>query len=38
MMFWAEQIVFLGFGYHEPNLLLLTRKARMNLKPVIGTA
>jgi len=23
-MFWAEQFVFLGFGYHDQNLLMLT--------------
>jgi hypothetical protein len=38
MMFWAEQIVFLGFGYHEPNLQILAPKSKMNLKPVLGTA
>jgi len=38
MMVWAEQIVFLGFGYHELNLQLLKPKAKMNLKPVLGTA
>jgi hypothetical protein len=38
MMVWAEQIVFLGFGYHEPNLQLLAPTSKMNLKPVIGTA
>jgi hypothetical protein len=38
MMFWAEQIVFLGFGYHEPNMRMLRPGEKMNLKPVFGTA
>jgi|HubBroStandDraft_4_1064222.scaffolds.fasta_scaffold229544_2 hypothetical protein len=33
----AEQIVFLGFGFHNRNLELLVPKERMNLKPIFGT-
>jgi hypothetical protein len=34
----AEQIVFLGFGYLEENMTMLRPAAKMNLKPVFGTA
>ncbi len=37
-MSWAEQFVFLGFGYHDQNLLMLTPANKLLLKPVIGTA
>jgi hypothetical protein len=34
----AEQIGFLGFGYHEQNLELLTPENPLPSKPVFGTA
>ena len=34
----AEQIVFLGFGYLDENMILLRPSTKMNLKPVFGTA
>jgi hypothetical protein len=34
----AEQIVFLGFGYHNTNMTLLRPRNKMRLKPVFGTA
>jgi hypothetical protein len=37
-MFVSEQIVFLGFGYHEPNMRMLAPGKQLNLRPVIGTA
>lgn len=37
-MFKAEQIAFLGFGYHEQNLDLLTPATQLPTKPVYGTA
>ena len=37
-MFKAEQIAFLGFGYHEQNLDLLTPPKELRTKPVYGTA
>jgi hypothetical protein len=37
-MLWADQIAFLGFGYHEQNLDLLTPAAALPSKPVYGTA
>ena len=37
-MFKAEQIAFLGFGYHEQNLHLLTPADPLPSKPVYGTA
>jgi hypothetical protein len=37
-MFKAEQIAFLGFGYHEQNLDLLTPADPLPSKPVYGTA
>jgi len=37
-MFKAEQIAFLGFGYHEQNLHLLTPANQLPSKPVYGTA
>src|SRR5262249_11757805 len=37
-LFNSEQIVFLGFGYIEENMILLRPGNKMNLKPVLGTA
>jgi hypothetical protein len=37
-MFKADQIAFLGFGYHEQNLTLLTPGDPLASKPVYGTA
>jgi hypothetical protein len=37
-MFKAQQIAFLGFGYHEQNLDLLTPGDPLPSKPVYGTA
>ena len=37
-MFQAQQIAFLGFGYHEQNLDLLTPADPLPLRPVYGTA
>jgi hypothetical protein len=37
-LFWAEQIVFLGFGYLDENMTLLRPGKQMSLKPVFGTA
>jgi hypothetical protein len=34
----ADQIAFLGFGYHEQNLGLLTPTDALPSKPVYGTA
>jgi hypothetical protein len=34
----AEQIVFLGFGYLDENMILLQPGKKMTLKPVLGTA
>lgn len=36
-MDWAEQIVFLGFGFHEQNMLLLKPDEGLSRKTVIGT-
>jgi hypothetical protein len=36
-LLWADQIAFLGFGYHEQNLDLLTPAAAIPSKPVYGT-
>jgi hypothetical protein len=37
-MSWAEQIAFLGFGYHEQNLKRLSPEVALPAKPVYGTA
>jgi hypothetical protein len=37
-MFVSEQIVFLGFGYHESNMRMLAPENQLNLRPVIGSA
>jgi hypothetical protein len=34
----AESIVFVGFAYHDQNMLLLTPKQPLEHKPVYGTA
>ena len=34
----AEQFVFLGFGYHDQNMLMLKPGKQLPLKPVLGTA
>jgi hypothetical protein len=36
-LLWAEQLVFLGFGYIDENIALI-RPGKMQLKPVFGTA
>ena len=33
----AEQIIFLGFGFHEMNLVLLSPKTKLQNIPVFGT-
>jgi hypothetical protein len=37
-MFRAEQIVFLGFGYHDPNMTILTPAKKLPQKVIFGTA
>jgi hypothetical protein len=34
----AECIVFLGFAYHDPNMLLLKPGEQIDVKPIFGTA
>ena len=38
MMSSAQQIAFLGFGYHEQNLNLLAPAKPLESKPIFGTA
>jgi hypothetical protein len=37
-IFRAEQIVFLGFGYHDPNMTILTPEKPLPPKNIFGTA
>lgn len=37
-MFQAEQIVFLGFGYHDQNMQLMQTEVPIGVKPIFGTA
>jgi hypothetical protein len=37
-MFRAEQIVFLGFGYHDPNITILTPASKFPQKALYCTA
>ena len=37
-MFRAEQVVFLGFAYHDPNMAILTPEGKYPQKDVYGTA
>jgi hypothetical protein len=38
LMLWAERIIFLGFAYHDQNLLILDPGERLTCESVYGTA